>query len=70
MKNYIGIDQYGQVYKNLGKYPRKGLLEQLYASNASKMYQDKKNGDTMHVGYIVGGLWITLYEIIRFEVKQ
>lgn len=66
----MGVDQYGQTYHNLGKHPRKGLLEQLCATNASKMYVDKKDGATVHIGYIVNRLWITLYEVKRFEVKQ
>ena len=49
---YMGIDQYGTTYK-LNKYPRKELLEQLYATGASKMYVDIK-----HIGYIITGLWI------------
>jgi len=39
---WMGIDQYGQTYHDLGKYPRKGLLEKLGGGKASKMYVDKR----------------------------
>jgi len=70
MTNYIGVDQYGTTYHNLGNHPRKELLKRLYATKAEKMYQDKKNGDTVHTGYIIKGCWITLLEVKPFEVKQ
>ena len=59
---YMGIDQYGTTYK-LNKYPRKELLEQLYATGASKMYVDTTTGDIKHIGYIITGLWIQVYTI-------
>jgi hypothetical protein len=31
------------------------------------MYQDKKDGSIVHVGYIIAGLWITLFEVSPFE---
>ena len=66
----MGIDQYGQTYHNLGKYPRKELLARLRYRKAEKMYQDKKDGSTMHCGYVIGRNWITLYEVNPVEVKQ
>jgi len=63
----MAIDQYGQTYHNLGKFPRKTLLERLYKTNASKMYVDKKDGTTKHIGYIIGGLWLTLYTVDYWE---
>lgn len=65
-KNFMGIDQYGTTYHNLGAYPRKGLLKRLCRSNANKMYIDLKDGRTAHIGYIIAGLWIELYEINPF----
>jgi len=59
---YIGKDQYGNRFK-IDKYPRKELLEQLYATNAAKMYVDKADGSIEHVGYIIKGHWINIYEI-------
>lgn len=65
--NYMGIDQYGETYHGLGQYPRKALLERLYKQHATKMYVDKKDGSAVHIGYIIGGLWITLYKVERME---
>lgn len=63
MTHLMGIDQYGNRYDDLGKYPRKALLEQLYSKHADKMYVDNKDGNTKHVGYIIAGFWITLYHV-------
>lgn len=60
---YMAIDQYGQTYHGL-KNPRKDLLARLYRSHADKMYQDP---DGRHVGYVIGGLWLTLYKVTPFE---
>ena len=65
----MGIDQYGQSYHGLEKFPRKALTERLYSKHAEKMYCDKKDGSTVHTGYIISGLWITLYEVKPFEKK-
>ena len=70
MTNMMGIDQYGQTYHDLGKHPRKELLRRLSYKKAEKMYQDKKDGSIVHVGYIVGRHWISLFKIQPFEVKQ
>jgi hypothetical protein len=66
-KNFMAIDQYGHTYHGLGPAPRKALLEKLGRKHAAKMYVDRKEGPPKHVGYIVAGLWLTLYEVIRFE---
>lgn len=65
--NYMAIDQYGQTHHDLGPHPRKGLLEKLGRKHASKMYVDKADGTTKHVGWIIGGLWLTVYEVRRME---
>lgn len=59
----MGIDQYGQTYHGLGEHPRKELLDRLGRTNARKMFIDTKSGDSKHVGYVVGGLWIRLYKV-------
>jgi hypothetical protein len=56
----VAIDQYGNVY-HYGKHARRDLMEQIGRKRASKMYRDKKNGATFHVGYIIGPHWLTLY---------
>lgn len=63
----IGIDQYGQHYDDLGKHPRTELLNRLGYKKAEKMYIDKKDGSSVHIGYIVGSLWITLYKMTAWE---
>jgi hypothetical protein len=67
MKYIMGIDQYGQTYHHLGKYPRKELLERAGYTNARKMYRDKKDGSTVHCGYVIGRFWIELYKVEPFE---
>ena len=69
MTNTMGIDQYGEHYDALGKYPRKELLKRFDYTNASKMYIDKKDGSTVHCGYIIGRHWISLFEVKPREVK-
>lgn len=63
---YIGIDQFGQHYK-IDKYPRKELLEQLYATHADKMYTDTKSGKTKHIGYVISKLWIRVYQVNEWK---
>lgn len=66
---FLAIDQYGQHYK-IEKHPRKELLEQLGASNASKMYVDTKDGKQKHVGYVVAGLWLNVYTVHEWKEAQ
>ena len=68
-KVFMGLDQYGQTYHDL-KHPRKDLMEYLGNSHAQKMYRDKEDGSYVHTGYVIGGLWITLYEVKPYEIKQ
>jgi hypothetical protein len=63
---FMAIDQYGQTYHGLN-HPRKDLLSQLGRRHATKMYIDHKDGKTFHVGYVIGGLWLTLYSVAPFE---
>jgi len=64
----MAIDQYGQAYHDL-KHPRKDLCERLCCQHAAKMYQDRKDGSTYHSGYVIAGLWLTLFEVKPF-VKE
>jgi len=59
---YLGIDQYNKHYK-IDKSPRKELLEQLGRQHTSKMYVDLKSGGSRHVGYVIAGKWISIYEV-------
>ena len=62
MKHYMAVDQYNQTYHGL-RHPRKDLLERLGRSKASKMYIDRKDGEAVHVGYVIAGQWLTIYEV-------
>jgi hypothetical protein len=63
----VAIDQWGGRYY-FGRHARKDLLEQLHATKASKMYQDKKNGPPVQVGYVIRGHWLTLFERVELPV--
>ena len=52
-----------------GIHPRKELLNKLGESHAEKIYRDKKDGQTVHVGYIVRGEWYTFYNLTPWEVE-
>jgi len=47
---YMAIDQYGQTYHTDGNAPRKWLLNHLGRKRADKMYIDRNDGTTAHVG--------------------
>lgn len=63
---YMAIDQYGQTFHGL-KHPRKDLLDRLCQSHADKMYQDGPDGQPVHIGYVIGGLWLRLYKVVPIE---
>ena len=64
MTDTMGIDQYGETYHGLGRYPRKALLERFGLSSAKKMYRDP---DARHVGYILRDRWIELYSVREWK---
>lgn len=68
---YMAVDQYGQTFHGLTN-PRKELCEKLAKSHADKMYVEGKDGKCYHVGYVIGGLWLTLYIVkpYRREVNH
>ena len=65
-KKYMARDQYGNTVHGL-TYPRKELLERFGRKHADKIYQDKTDDTTVHVGYIVAGHWYTVYEVTPME---
>ncbi len=65
----MGVDQYGATYHGLGDYPRKALLSRLGRKHADKLYRDDAAGNAYHIGYIIGGLWITLYFVTPMRRK-
>ena len=66
-QEHMAVDQYGQTYHALGPHPRKALLERLYAKKATRMFVDKKGGPPVHIGWIIRGHWLTVYEVARME---
>lgn len=59
MKN-LYVNQYGQRYyastvKDLRQQVRNG------GSRVSRMYIDGPKGETLHIGYVIGGEWLTKY---------
>jgi hypothetical protein len=66
---YLGIDQYGQTY-TLNKHPRKELLEYLGKTTAKKMFVDTTSGDSRHLGYVIGNLWIRILEVHAWKEKE
>ena len=64
----MAIDQYGQTH-HLGatKWPRKTLLEKFDRKHADKMYKDGADGLPIHIGYIIDGLWLTLFNVQPYE---
>ena len=65
--NHMAIDQYGQTYHDLGKFPRKGLLERLDRKHADRMFVDSKKKGVLHIGWIIAGLWLTVFKVERME---
>ena len=53
------VDQYGHTI-----YARtvKELREERGGGKVSKMYVDRNDGRTLHVGYAVGNQWFTVYQ--------
>ncbi len=60
------VSQYGNIWyaSTVGE-----LCEKLGYSvkSARRMYRDKKNGSSVHVGYVIGGFWLTAY--VPYEGK-
>ena len=60
---YIAIDQYGQTYQIGDNPPRKWLLDHLCRKHADKMYQDTTSGKVRHTGYVIAGLWLSVFTV-------
>lgn len=66
MKLYL--DQYGnRFYAETLKELRKQIGGG--GSRVSLMYVDKKNGDVMTTGYVIGGHWLTAYQPLEKKVN-
>jgi len=65
---FMGIDQYGETYHDL-VHPRKDLMERLGRKSASRMYVDTKDGVSKHIGYVIAGRWVQIYEVTQWEKR-
>ena len=59
---YLGIDQHGEHYV-LHEFPRQELMEKLGCRHVAKMYLEFKDGHSEHVGYVIAGRWVQVYEV-------
>ena len=64
-KQYIAIDQYGQVWKNL-EHPRKDLMEKIGCNHAEKMYVDGEKMIEL-VDLRIGATASTAYACVWFK---
>lgn len=75
MTETMAIDQHGHTEHGLGAHPRQALLSRLCRKGARKMYCDYRNPSdpegtyphTRHTGYIIGGRWLTLYNVTAWK---
>ena len=63
---YMAIDQHGNTFHGL-EYPRRDLLARLGYKHAAKMYRDTKGGGARHAGYVIGGLWLSVYSVLPWH---
>lgn len=68
INRYMAVDQYGETYHGL-ENPRADLLSRLDRQHADKMYIDTKTG-TRHAGYIIAGLWLSVYEVKPINLQE
>jgi len=66
---HMAIDQYGVAIYGL-VHPRKDLLLRVGGGRVSKMYWDRLDGTTRHVGYVIGNRWFTIYTVEPWEGKE
>jgi hypothetical protein len=69
MTHYTAVDQYGQTYHGLA-HPRKDLCERIGRQHVARMYVDRNDGSSAHVGYVIGGHWLTVYRVERMDKAE
>lgn len=67
MNKMIAMDQYGGIHWIKGEHPGKELMEKFGTKHMERIYQDKKDGSVVSVGYKISGLWLTLFRIEPYE---
>lgn len=65
---FMAIDQYGNTHHGL-THPRKELLEIFGRKHASKTYRDLDGGGSRHVGYVIGRLWLEVFEVLPWHAS-
>lgn len=68
-KTFLYMDQFGNHF-----FARsvKDLRQQIGVgkSRVSKMFQDMKDGQTVHVGYVIGRHWLRMFEPVMLPVHN
>jgi hypothetical protein len=67
LPQHMGHDQHGTTYHALGPHPRKELMARLGRKHASRMYVDRSDGRTVHIGWVIANRWIAVYRVIPLE---
>ena len=62
IKTFLVQDQYGELKILEGTSIRSLLTEYTGIKHISKMYIDRKDGSTHHIGYVLGRQWFNVYE--------
>jgi len=52
------LDQYGNRFVAMTV---KELAAKVGGGRVTKMYQDKRDGRTVHIGYVIGRHWLSAY---------
>ena len=67
-QGYMARDQYGETYHMYNcKYPRKWLLGYFGRKHAEKMYTDTKDGNSLHIGWIIAGHWLSVFRVFSLK---
>lgn len=56
------VDQYG---KYQGWHSSLKSLREACGGRVSKMYCDKKDGTAVHMGYVIGSLWLAAFRPVE-----
>ena len=65
---WLSADQYGNKIILRGRFPRSALLDHCGRRHADIIYQDRKDGGMVKVGWIVAGSWWSVYKLEPLQV--
>ena len=63
---FIAQNQYGDTVF-IKRFPRKELLEHTGYASAQKMYLDTTSGKSVHIGYVIGGMWWDVMKVAAWH---